>query len=340
MALNFPSNTTLPYVDPVSGLKYIYNDTVGAWEAAIQPPAIVASNPPAITIPGFLWWDDVGGSLYIYYKDADSEQWVEAVPSPASKVRSAAAMGVNPPDAPTEGEFWWDTANGRLYVWYVDIDGGQWMQSTPAGSGFINPSSVGMTLHSGGVEPTAFKRGDLWFNTSENTLYAHVSGAWKKAHNIVDPSSFVTGITGGTGLTVSGTATQPVITPVVSSTTVSGVVRLSTGTEGTAAADKTTALSPGVLKETISSYVDISTLATKAEVAAVNTADPLPVGTIIEFAGSTPPTGYLATDGSLVSRVTYAALFQVIGTTYGIGDGATTFKLPTKTGDYTCCIKF
>ena len=48
----------------------------------------------------------------------------------------------------------------------------------------------------------------------------------------------------------------------------------------------------------------------------------------------------VATDGSLVSRVTYAALFQVIGTTYGIGDGATTFKLPAKTGDYTYCIKF
>ena len=109
MALNFPSNTSLPYVDPVSGLKYIFNNTVGAWEAAIQPPAIISSNPPAITIPGFLWWDDVGGSLYVYYKDTDSAQWVEAVPSPASKVRSAAAMGVNPPDAPTEGEFWWDT---------------------------------------------------------------------------------------------------------------------------------------------------------------------------------------------------------------------------------------
>ena len=340
MALNFPSNTSLPYVDPVSGLKYIYNDTVGAWEAAIQPPAIISSNPPAITIPGFLWWDDVGGSLYVYYKDTDSAQWVEAVPSPASKVRATASMGVNPPDAPIDGEFWWDTANGRLYVWYEDVDSSQWIQSTPSGSGFINPSSVGMTLHSGQVEPTDFKRGDLWYNTSENTLYAHVGGAWKKSHNVVDPSSFITSVSGTDAISVSSASTTPVITARASSTTETGVVRLSTATEGTAAADKTTALSPGVLKETISSYIDISGLATKAEVAAVNTADPLPVGTIIEFAGSTPPAGYLAVDGSLVSRITYAALFQVIGTTYGIGDGATTFKLPTKTGDYTCCIKF
>ena len=249
-------------------------------------------------------------------------------------------MGATPPGGATEGEFWWDTVNGRLYVWYVDVDGGQWIQATPAGSGFINPSSVGMTLHAGLVEPTSFKRGDLWFNKSENTLYAHVDGAWKKAHNIVDPSSFVTSITATGGLTVSGTATQPVITPAASSTSAAGVVRLASATESSITQDKTIALSPGVLKETISSYINISTLATKAEVAAVNTADALPVGTIIEFAGSTVPTGYLATNGLLVSRVTYAALFQVIGTTYGIGDGATTFKLPTKSGSFTYCIKF
>ena len=55
MALNFPANTSLPYVDPISGLKYIYNTSVGAWEAAIQPPAIVSSTPPdQITIPGLI----------------------------------------------------------------------------------------------------------------------------------------------------------------------------------------------------------------------------------------------------------------------------------------------
>ena len=55
MALNFPTNTDLPYVDPVSGLKYIYNDAVGAWETAIQPPAVVSSTVPTeLTIPAFL----------------------------------------------------------------------------------------------------------------------------------------------------------------------------------------------------------------------------------------------------------------------------------------------
>lgn len=54
-----------------------------------------------------------------------------------------------------------------------------------------------------------------------------------------------------------------------------------------------------------------------------------PVGTLIDFAGAAAPTYYLACDGSAVSRATYAALFAVIGTTYGAGNGSTTFNLPT-----------
>lgn len=56
--------------------------------------------------------------------------------------------------------------------------------------------------------------------------------------------------------------------------------------------------------------------------------DPLPAGTILDFAGSTVPDGYLDCDGSAVSRTTYADLFNAIGTTYGVGDGSTTFNLP------------
>lgn len=53
-----------------------------------------------------------------------------------------------------------------------------------------------------------------------------------------------------------------------------------------------------------------------------------PTGTIIAFAGNTLPKGYLLCDGSKVSRTTYKKLFDVIGTTYGEGDGSTTFTLP------------
>ena len=57
-----------------------------------------------------------------------------------------------------------------------------------------------------------------------------------------------------------------------------------------------------------------------------------PAGVIMAFAGSTAPSGYLICDGSAVSRSTYANLYAVIGTTYGAGNGSTTFNLPDLTG--------
>lgn len=58
-------------------------------------------------------------------------------------------------------------------------------------------------------------------------------------------------------------------------------------------------------------------------------------GSILMFAGTTAPSGYLVCDGSAVSRTTYATLFGIIGTTYGTGDGSTTFNLPDLSGRVT-----
>lgn len=62
--------------------------------------------------------------------------------------------------------------------------------------------------------------------------------------------------------------------------------------------------------------------------------DSMPIGTISMFAGSTAPTGYLLCQGQAVSRTTYANLFTVIGTTYGTGNGSTTFNLPNLQGKF------
>lgn len=53
-----------------------------------------------------------------------------------------------------------------------------------------------------------------------------------------------------------------------------------------------------------------------------------PAGAVLAFAGSAVPTGWLLCNGQTVSRTTYPALFSAIGTTYGAGDGSTTFALP------------
>jgi microcystin-dependent protein len=58
----------------------------------------------------------------------------------------------------------------------------------------------------------------------------------------------------------------------------------------------------------------------------------VPAGSVMPYAGSTAPSGWLLSYGQAISRSTYATLFAVIGTTYGVGDGATTFNVPDLRG--------
>lgn len=60
----------------------------------------------------------------------------------------------------------------------------------------------------------------------------------------------------------------------------------------------------------------------------------VPPGSIIHVAGNTPPVGYIKANGAAVGRVLYAGLFAQIGTTFGAGDGSTTFNLPDLRGEF------
>lgn len=60
----------------------------------------------------------------------------------------------------------------------------------------------------------------------------------------------------------------------------------------------------------------------------------VPVGTIVPYLGGVAPDGWLLCQGGLVKRTEYQALFNMIGTTYGSGDGSTTFKLPDLRGRF------
>jgi microcystin-dependent protein len=55
-------------------------------------------------------------------------------------------------------------------------------------------------------------------------------------------------------------------------------------------------------------------------------------GIVVPWGTASVPSGFLACDGSAVSRTTYSALFAVVGTTYGVGDGTTTFNVPNLAG--------
>jgi microcystin-dependent protein len=63
----------------------------------------------------------------------------------------------------------------------------------------------------------------------------------------------------------------------------------------------------------------------------------MPIGCILDYAGPNPPPGFLFCDGRLISRTTYSALFAVIGTYWGSGDGSTNFGLPATPGRALVC---
>ncbi|MFC3873804.1 phage tail protein [Neisseria musculi] len=94
----------------------------------------------------------------------------------------------------------------------------------------------------------------------------------------------------------------------------------------------------------LSSAVNLADTARPASAAAAKTAydrgsaalqtaaQAAPAGTVAYFAGHTPPAGWLKANGAQVSRTVYAALFAAISTTYGAGNGSTTFTLPDLRG--------
>ena len=126
-----------------------------------------------------------------------------------------------------------------------------------------------------------------------------------------------TGITSGTTITAFGTGTGGVGTYTVSvapSTNPTGSITI-TGAAGT------TALTPASTDNTVK-------IATTAYVQTAIAGNLTITGTIQMWPTNSAPTGYLLCNGTAISRTTYAALFAVVGSTFGSGDGSTTFNLP------------
>ena len=116
------------------------------------------------------------------------------------------------------------------------------------------------------------------------------------------------------------------------------------GTGSTTAANARTALGLAISSDVQAYNVNTTTLgsdiALASEVSGTlpianggtgSTTTILPAGIIQMYGGTSAPTGWLACDGSAVNRTTYADLFTAISTTYGVGNGSTTFNLPNFT---------
>jgi hypothetical protein len=337
MALNFPANTSGSYIDPSSGLKYIYNYSVGAWEAAVQPPAIVANATPNVNISGFLYFNNSDKKLYINV-DGTSTGWIQTIPTASFPIISS---GGNTPANPTLNTLWFDSdKTKRLYIAYQ-----------PAGSSQIrfidaSPSSFtpGKPASSIGVAPPINPEpGALWWNSVDGNMYVwYVEGPGDSAWVVSNTTAFGAGggigkISAITPLRVGGTTALTTLSIDNATDTLPGVARIATQSEATSGTDNTTIITPRRLKQAVDDLMPVATasvagkieVATQAEVTegtdgskAVTPLtlkrnlttlgyDNIPAGAIVMWPSATIPDGWLECNG--MGTQGYPALAKVVG---------------------------
>lgn len=92
----------------------------------------IGDTPPINPWNGVTWYCTTDGRSYVWYTDADSSQWVESSPQSASDAGvTGGYIGDTPPTNPSEGTTWYCTQDGRNYIWYIDDDSRQWVESSP-----------------------------------------------------------------------------------------------------------------------------------------------------------------------------------------------------------------
>jgi microcystin-dependent protein len=135
-----------------------------------------------------------------------------------------------------------------------------------------------------------------------------------------------------TNTTISSTWANTTLTNIASALTDSLAADGQTTATGNLkmGANRITGLADGITSTDAATkgYVDTADAALTAAIAAIAL---IPTGSITMWPTGTAPTGYLLCAGAAVSRTTYAALFAIVGTTFGVGDGSTTFNLPNYT---------
>jgi hypothetical protein len=114
--------------------------TAGAFNASqwtqVGGSVSVGDTLPTNPQSGGLWWDSVGGNLYVYYNDGNSTQWV-----PATNLTGSASLTTSdtPPATPKAGDMWFDSIGGQLYIYFNDGNSLQWVIANNFNGGFYQP---------------------------------------------------------------------------------------------------------------------------------------------------------------------------------------------------------
>jgi len=143
----------------------LYFRSNGTWQQVSGGGAsvTVSDATPSESEAGNLWYESDTGSMYIYYDDGVSQQWVEVGGS------SVVAMTVSdaPPSTPTNGDLWFEADTGKTYVYYDDGSSSQWVEIGAAATVVSNGGDGAIQYSDSG---TLGSSSDFVWNTVTNTL--------------------------------------------------------------------------------------------------------------------------------------------------------------------------
>jgi len=202
MIENFPLNPTPGQIFLWQGNSYRW--TGRQWISLSDPGtqisyanAFVSSSPPPSPASGALWYNPTDFTLKIWVITLEGGQWDEvAGEPPCSSNNSPVTVSASPPPDPIEGDLWFDTLSSYLSIWYVDLDGGQWISSFRGDAGPAGAS--GPSGATGATGPAGSPGG------ATGATGIGVAGATGATGAVGATGAGVTGATGATGIGVAG----------------------------------------------------------------------------------------------------------------------------------------
>lgn len=124
MAINFPDSPSNGDTQTINGAVYAYNSTTGKWDVSGDNTTnvTVSDTAPSGAVAGDQWFNSTDGSLYVYYNDGSSSQWV-GISGPAGSSGEAGGVtsyanktAIDAVSSPSEGDLAYDTAADQLYI--------------------------------------------------------------------------------------------------------------------------------------------------------------------------------------------------------------------------------
>jgi len=114
------------------GNALVYDEDTSTWipgEGGGGGSYTVSSTPPSEPSEGDVWFDSITGNTYIYYSDYDNDQWIQTAGPNITPNRGAGlTVSSTAPGSPVSGDLWYEPTEGYTYLYYVDVDSGQWVQ--------------------------------------------------------------------------------------------------------------------------------------------------------------------------------------------------------------------